>query len=136
MRNAKGQFPTGVSGNPGGWSRRLEKELRAELRQLRIMGKTPDGLESGEEVDGYRAIIQRLWAIAMRGDDRDALVAIKLIFERSDGLPKQKSAADEPVEDDPTEEEALEALSTDELRVIAKVRALMKPKAEDDADVH
>jgi len=107
----------------------LEKELRAELKAMRRNVKDEDG-NVIEEIDGRRAIIQRLISIALDGDNRDALTAIKLIYERTDGLPKQKTATDEREDDDPSEDEAIEALDHDELMVLAKVRAIMAP------DVH
>lgn len=128
-RNAKGQFPAGQSGNPGGWPRGFEKYLRDELKKMRVKVSDLDGNEI--EVDGIQALVKRLTSIAFHDTDtKTAVVALKLLIERMYGLPKQKIQIDEtPDEDDDSE---LDGLSVEELRVLAKVRAQSAETPSDD----
>ncbi len=94
---SSGSFKPGQSGNPGGSTRGLERLLRDQLKAIRQGTTGADG-EPGPEVDGYTALFQRMWSIAMTGADKDSLVAIKLIYERTHGMPKQKIEIAEDVD--------------------------------------
>lgn len=87
--------PGGNPINRGGRPKGLARLLRDEIEQLtKRMPRSVDAApgEAEEVVSGYRAIARRLWTIAMTGEDRDSLVAIKIIYERTDGAPRQVMA--------------------------------------------
>lgn len=124
-------WPKGVSGNPGGSTRSLEKRLRDELKAVRQVTYSPNGIPT--ETDGYSALFNRMWHIAMEGEHKDSLVAIKLIYERTHGMPKQKLVLEEDNEDDGID---WDSLSTEDLRILAKVRTAAAPVDKPDGDVH
>lgn len=86
------------------------------------------------DVCGPPALARRLWQIAMGGEDRDSIAAIKLLYERMYGMPKQKLPVDD-AGDDEDDESDLEGLTNEELRILAKVRASAAPEPV-DGDLH
>ena len=75
-RNHKGQFRKGYSGNPGGRPKgNLTSILRIFMNEI--------DYESG--LSRIEIVTQILYNLACKGD----LSAIKLIYERVDGKPKQ-----------------------------------------------
>jgi len=133
-------FKPGQSGNPGGRAKGLERIFRDELKAIRcrlpqigddgIPVLNPDGTPVEYVADGYRSAFYRLWSIVMTGEDKDANVALKILFERTYGAPKQKIVMTE--DDDTEDEDDLTGLSVDELRILAKVRGASTPPTGDD----
>ena len=75
-RNHKGQFRKGHSGNPGG---RPKGNLTSALRNFM------DDIDYENGLSRIEMVTKILYKLACEGD----LSAIKLIFERVDGKPKQ-----------------------------------------------
>ena len=75
-RNNKGQFRKGHSGNPGG---RPKGNLTSALRNFM------DDIDYENGLSRIEMVTKILYKLACEGD----LSAIKLIFERVDGKPKQ-----------------------------------------------
>lgn len=87
--------PGGNPANRGGRPKGLARILRDEIEQFTKrmptsldVDPTSDGKIPEETVRGFRALARRLWTIAMVGEDKDSLVAIKIIYERTDGAPR------------------------------------------------
>lgn len=131
-------WPKGVSGNPGGRPKGFERQLREEIAAMRhafVTGKDDEGNPVTEETSGTPAIAKRLWQIAMTGGDRDAIAACKLLYERMYGLPKSVPTVEDDT-DEEDDESDLEGLSPEELRVLAKIRALAAPAPATDDELH
>lgn len=130
-------WPKGVSGNPGGRMKGIERQLREEIAKMThafTTGQDEHGNPVTVDVCGPPALARRLWQIAMGGEDRDSIAAIKLLYERMYGMPKQKLPVDD-AGDDEDDESDLEGLTNEELRILAKVRASAAPEPV-DGDLH
>lgn len=136
-RDEKGRIKPGFSGNPSGWSRGLEKQLRSELRAMRVRMTTKDADGNdveGEEVDGFKALFQRLWSIAMSAEARDSLIAIKLLYERTYGLPKQKITLTD--DDAPSDEPDWSVVPVERRRQLFETLLLVAPDSTNDTTEH
>jgi hypothetical protein len=134
---SKRGFQPGQSGNPGGRPKGIERQLREEIAAMRhafVTGRDADGNPVSEEVCGTPALARRLWQIAMQGEDREAIAACKLLYERMYGLPKVTPP--EEIDEAEDDESDLEGLTTEELRVLAKVRALSVPQPAAEDELH
>lgn len=124
-------WPKGVSGNPNGRTRGLERIFQEELRAVReafITAKANGEPDAEEILDGYRAVFRRLWTIAMKGEDKDSLVALKIVLERAHGLPKQTVAL---VDDtDPQAEANWAAVPVEKRRELFETLALIAPDGD------
>jgi len=135
VRNSNNSaFKPGQSGNPGGRAKGLERIFREELKAIRHASTTataenPDA--AVEYLDGYRAAFRRLWNIAMLGEDKDSLVALKLLFERTFGMPKQKISI---TEDDDAEAVNWALIPIDERKKLFATLSLVVPS--DDTTEH
>lgn len=90
VKNRKpGTWGAGTSGNPGGRPKGIERLLRDEIDRCSHLMRKADGSDNEEAVEGFRALARRLWQIAMIGENKDSLVAIKVIYERVYGAPRQ-----------------------------------------------
>ena len=85
IRNEKGQFVEGSSGNPGG--RPIGQSITQQLRKF----MWEIDAETGTSKIEHKCII--LWSKAIQGDLR----AIGLIMDRIEGRPKQRVETDEPI---------------------------------------
>lgn len=115
-------WPKGVSGNPGGSTRGVERMFREELCRLA-------GADPSDKLAGVRALVARAWKIAQNGEDKDALAAIKFLTERAVGLPKQHlELSDGPP---PEHEIDWEQVPLEErrelLKALARIEALTSP---------
>lgn len=71
-------FQPGQSGNPGGRKRGIERVFQDAIAQLK----------SDSGAAGFQVLIDRLTEIALKGDHKDSIAAIKLLVERAAGAPK------------------------------------------------
>ncbi len=128
-----GSWTKGTSGNPGGRFKGLERIFRDELNAVRERYEThaADGTATEEMLDGYRAAFRRLWTIAMKGEDKDSLAALKLLFERTHGLPSQKVTITEDTDNDEVD---WSAVPLDRRRELLETLTLVAPS--DDASEH
>lgn len=81
-RTPKGQFPKGVSGNPGGMPHGTPSPKQA-LRRLSAL--SPGELEAHEPKDMAEEIAKRLLQGTQRPDGTLDVRAVEVIFERVDG---------------------------------------------------
>lgn len=129
------KFEKGKSGNPGGRSK-IEKQIREWFRTQRVPVLDADGeavLDSDGNpamVDGHEAILRRLFDIALKGEDKHALVAIKEYFDRAFGKAKQKIDVGGDLNTGPRID--MRNLTDDDLRVLAKLDL----GAEADGPIH
>lgn len=126
-RNA-GQFKPGVSGNPSGSTRGVERMFREELAKLAAQdGRASD---PDDKLAGIRALVKRAWDIAWKGADKDSIAALKFLTERAAGMPKQQIA----LTDDPPPEREIDWAQVpleerrELLRALAKIDALQQPR--------
>lgn len=111
MSDHKHQFQKGVSGNPGGRPKGIERLVR-EL----VAAQKDD-----RSIDGWSRLTLRLFKIAMgeeHGNVREQIAAAKLLYERAHGYPKQVmditgSALDKSDVSKMSDEELLELAATD-----------------------
>lgn len=81
MRNARGQFLAGQSGNPGG---RPRDNLTALLREA---GELP--VSEADPRTRAQALADRLWRQALSKQGHVALKAAEMILDRMEGKPRQ-----------------------------------------------
>ena len=106
-------WPKGISGNPGGRTRGLEKQGQAFLK-----GKTYTD-KHGVEHKGAAAMYAFLWEIAedKQAKDRDRISAVKEFLDRSHGRAKQTVTITE--DDGDADDLDLTPLTEEQLRVLA-----------------
>ena len=91
MRDENGRFVKGMSGNPAG----RPKGTRNHIVQLRENTELAlrDYLASPDKQKLALAALDRLFRIALSADDKEAMQAMKLLFDKV--LPNAKGGADD-----------------------------------------
>lgn len=79
-KNPQNQFPPGVSGNPKGRPKR-------EWTWAGLLEEIGENVEPKSKKKFKELVGRKLWVMAANGD----AVAIKEIFNRMDGMPKQST---------------------------------------------
>lgn len=122
-------FKPGQSGNPGGRPKGYERRLRECVDAMKADDPMSDPEAPDVKIPAFEAICKRAVLDAVAGDR----YARDFIADRLMGKPKMNVAiTDETGTDDDSD---LDGLTTDELRVLAKVRA-QQATAPGNDDVH
>lgn len=119
-----GGNPISRGGRPRGLARTLREEIDSYTHMM-AAARAEGGSE--EAVAGFRALARRLWDIAMRGEDKDSLVAIKIIYERTDGAPRQTV---ELVDEQPARRIDWSAVPEEKRKEMLRVHEEMRQLAE------
>jgi hypothetical protein len=124
-------FRPGKSGNPGGRSKGHERKLRECVDGMTAADPCAADGEEPRQIPAWEAVVKRAVLDAVAGDR----YARDFIADRLMGKPKQ-TVTFEDTDDNPDEDAAIEALSLDEVRVLAKVRAATVQGPRDGNGVH
>ena len=119
------RFPKGVSGNSGGRPKGYERRLRDVIDSMTAADPqlAKDPTDANALIPAWEAVVKQAVIDAVAGDR----YARDFIADRLMGKPKQVVVFNDE-EPDPAEDAAIEGLSTDELRILAKVRTAAAPQ--------
>jgi hypothetical protein len=110
--------------NGGGRPKGREKFVVNTVHDLKLVVSDLEDAKRNDptctNVDGWTALVRRIWTIAMTGDDKDAVAAAKLLLPYKAGHPKEQPT------DEYDETREMAAGLTDEQLVTAYRGALLR----------